>query len=148
MLTKKYPHRENPPLGSIFAKPMTFLIEGPVCLLETKSPLTPGMIIGLGGDSSMKPSKTKNSNLIRWKPPPLDFFTLNTNGFACSNPSKAATRGLIRDYRGAWIGSRIMGTPRWTYPCKQPQIHKLHIELTSHCTLIDDSHPCSALISG
>lgn len=49
--------RENPPLGSIFAKPRTFLIEGPVCLLETKSPLTRGMIIGLGGDSSMKPSK-------------------------------------------------------------------------------------------
>lgn len=54
---------------------------------------------------------------------------------------------LARPLR-AWIGSRIMGTQRWTYPCKLPQIHKLHIELTSHCTLIDDSHPCSALISG
>ena len=48
---------------------------------------------------------------IGWKPPPLGFYKLNTDGSAKSNPGMVGVGGLIRDYTGHWIGgfSRNIG---------------------------------------
>ena len=48
-----------------------------------------------------KPSKT--TFFIGWKPLPLGFFKLNTNGFACRNSGKASVGGLIRICIESWI---------------------------------------------
>ena len=58
---------------------------------------------------TIRPSRKLFS--IGWKPPPFGFYKLNTNGLAKSNPGVAGAGGLIRDYRGNWIGgfSRNIG---------------------------------------
>ena len=48
-----------------------------------------------------KPSKT--TFFIGWKPLPLGFFKLNTNGFACGNLGKASVGGLIRICIESWL---------------------------------------------
>lgn len=46
-----------------------------------------------------------NVTNIGWKPPPPSFFKLNTDGSARGNPGMASVGGLLRDHRGAWVGS-------------------------------------------
>lgn len=46
-----------------------------------------------------------NVTNIGWKPPPPSFFKLNTDGSARGNPGMASVGGLLRDPRGAWVGS-------------------------------------------
>ena len=83
-----------------------------------------------------------NRFAVRWKPPPIGFFELNTVGSARSNPSMASAGGLIRDHRGSWIGgfSRNIGFTHsltaelWGLRdrlklAKNLNIKKLHIDL-------------------
>lgn len=48
-----------------------------------------------------KPSKT--TFFICWKPLPLGFFILNTNGFATGNSGRASAGGLTRVCIESWI---------------------------------------------
>ena len=41
---------------------------------------------------------------IGWKPPPISFYKLNTNGSVKSNLGMSGVGGLIRYHRGNWIG--------------------------------------------
>lgn len=47
----------------------------------------------------------KNLTHVGWKPPPLGFYKLHTDGSARGNPGRASAGGLLRDHNGAWIGS-------------------------------------------
>lgn len=38
-----------------------------------------------------------------WRPPPTDFFKLNTVGLAEGKPGPAGVGGVIRDHTGGWI---------------------------------------------
>ena len=46
-----------------------------------------------------------NVTSVGWKPPPPGFFKLNTDGSAHGNPGMASAGGLLRDHKGAWVGS-------------------------------------------
>jgi ribonuclease HI len=56
----------------------------------------------------MSPRKTaipkSNPTLIGWKPPPLSFIKLNTDGSVSGNPGQAGAGGVLRDHHGTWIG--------------------------------------------
>ena len=99
------------------------------------------------------------SNLlsIGWKPPPLGFYKLNTDGSAEGNPGMAGAGGLISDYRGNWIGgsfrnigfthslaAELWGLHDGLTLAKNLNIKKLHVELdakvvTDFITLQNDS---------
>uniref|UniRef100_A0A2N9F7H7 Reverse transcriptase domain-containing protein n=1 Tax=Fagus sylvatica TaxID=28930 RepID=A0A2N9F7H7_FAGSY len=53
------------------------------------------------------PQKGPRSNsetiLVYWRPPPTDFFKLNTDGSAEGNPGLAGAGGIIRNHTGGWI---------------------------------------------
>ena len=40
---------------------------------------------------------------IKWIPPYVEQFNLNTDGVAKGNPRLVSVRGLIRDHNGRWI---------------------------------------------
>ena len=50
---------------------------------------------------SLKPNW--KSLFISWKPPPLGFFKLNTDGSTKGNLGMVGASGLIRDHKGNWI---------------------------------------------
>lgn len=53
-----------------------------------------------------KTSLVKNNIIhLRWNPPSIGFQELNIDGSAKGNLDMASAGGLIRDHRGAWIGS-------------------------------------------
>ena len=100
---------------------------------------------------------TSNLLSIGWKPPPLGFYKLNTDGSAKGNPGMAGAGGLIRDYRGNWIGgffrnigfthslaAELWGLRDGLALAKNLNIKKLHVELdakvvTDFITLQNDS---------
>jgi ribonuclease HI len=110
----------------------------------------------------------KETTLISWKPPPLGFLKLNTDGSALGNPGPANAGGLICDTNGMWIRgfSRYIGTTNsfaaelWGLRdglelARKLDISKLIVEVDAKAvvdiiltdnTLILDSHPYSALI--
>ncbi len=53
------------------------------------------------------PQKIHNRNTeiisVNWRPPPTNFFKLNTDGSAEGNPGPAGAGGVIRDHTGGWI---------------------------------------------
>uniref|UniRef100_A0A2N9IHI9 Reverse transcriptase domain-containing protein n=1 Tax=Fagus sylvatica TaxID=28930 RepID=A0A2N9IHI9_FAGSY len=53
------------------------------------------------------PRKEPNNNietiLVNWKPPPPNFFKLNTDGSVTGNPGPAGAGGIIRDHTGNWV---------------------------------------------
>ena len=53
------------------------------------------------------PQKGSSSNtetiFVNWRPPPTDFFKLNTDGSIEGNPGPAGAGGIIRDHTGGWI---------------------------------------------
>ncbi|XP_021726206.1 uncharacterized protein LOC110693390 [Chenopodium quinoa] len=57
----------------------------------TQSPKNPGS------------SKFKQETLIKWLAPPMDWFTLNTDGAAKGNPGYAGGGGIIRDCQGNFM---------------------------------------------
>jgi hypothetical protein len=48
---------------------------------------------------------------IKWSPPPLGWFKLNTDGSSLGNPGMAGGGGVIRNHFGDWVGgfSRAIG---------------------------------------
>ena len=51
-------------------------------------------------------SKVKNMvpTPIKWSPPPLGWFKLNTNGSSLGNPGLAGGGDVIRNHLGEWVG--------------------------------------------
>ncbi|KAF7825111.1 serine/threonine-protein phosphatase 7 long form-like protein [Senna tora] len=43
-------------------------------------------------------------SIVRWGPPPVDWFKLNTDGTIYGNPSIAGSGGILRDHKGDWSG--------------------------------------------
>ena len=55
------------------------------------------------GPNSGHPPRRKSHILIRWIPPILHWFKLNSDGSALGNPGPAGAGGVIRDASGCWI---------------------------------------------
>ena len=55
------------------------------------------------GPNSNHPPRRKSQILIRWIPPILHWFKLNTDRSALGNPGPAGSGGLIRGASGGWI---------------------------------------------
>jgi ribonuclease HI len=55
--------------------------------------------------------KSRISTSIKWVPPPLGWFKLNTDGSSLGNPGMAGGGGVIRNHVGDWEGgfSRAIG---------------------------------------
>jgi ribonuclease HI len=55
--------------------------------------------------------KLKSPILVKWTPPPLGWFKLNTDGSSLGNPGLAGGGGVIRNHLGEWVGgfSRTIG---------------------------------------
>lgn len=46
---------------------------------------------------------TSRSIMVRWIPPPRNFFKLNTDGSSFENPGKEGIGGVIRNSNGNWV---------------------------------------------
>ncbi len=55
--------------------------------------------------------KLKSHIPVKWTPPPLGWFKLNTDGSSLGNPRLAGGGGVIRNHLGEWVGgfSRAIG---------------------------------------
>lgn len=51
----------------------------------------------------LKPDRNLVHIQIKWTPPPLGWFKLNSNGSSEGNPGKVGGGGLIRNSEGIWI---------------------------------------------
>lgn len=50
-----------------------------------------------------EPSSDIETILVNWKPPPPNFFKLNTDGLVTGNPGPAGAGGIIHDHTGNWV---------------------------------------------
>ena len=48
--------------------------------------------------------KLKSPIPVKWTPPPLGWFKLNTDGSSLGNPELAGGGGIIRNHLGEWVG--------------------------------------------
>ena len=114
-----------------------------------------------------KPAKSVYS--VRWHPPPLGFFKLNTDGTSLGNPGLASAGGLLRNSDGSWISgfirnigiassfaAELWGVRDGLLLAQKHNIQNIIIELDAKAVIdllsLDNhidicSHPLSALIT-
>ena len=67
--------------------------------LDTIAKATEFAFFGVNG----KVKRLVVSIQVRWHPPPVNWYKLNSDGSSLGNPGRAGGGGLIHDSNGAWV---------------------------------------------
>lgn len=86
-------------------------------------------------------TRRRRQILVRWTPPPEDYYKLNTDGSLNNATGNASAGGLIRDWEGNWVRGFTVNIGKTSsfaaelwglILCKDLGLRNIHIEMDSN----------------